>query len=176
MLTQCSQSNSSQAFVLSFHLPFMAWRQSTMLHYNTRPGPGNSPLRASRELSPFSQASSLGCACLHEAQISCMISGLDNRHWTGYGFFDTCHDGEESRHDIRSYQATKGGFVMNLLTCGTTACDAPIWTAREYFLQALEARVEGVTEEWKNTGRNLLKVMKTHVSEKTCHCHSCLGL
>jgi hypothetical protein len=95
-----------------------------------------------------------------------MIVGVDNRHWTAYGFFDTYHDGGESRHDIQSYQPAKGGFIMDPLTGGRHAADSPIWTAREYFLRVMESCVQEVKEEWKNVGQQLLKIMKPYVSSQ----------
>lgn len=101
---------------------------------------------------------------MHEAQISCMIVGVDNRHWTAYGFFDTYHDGGESKHDVRFYQPAQGEIIMDPLTGGRHAADTPVWTAREYFLRVMESCVQEVKEEWQNVGRNVLKALKYPVS------------
>ncbi|KAJ4287033.1 hypothetical protein N0V88_007797 [Collariella sp. IMI 366227] len=76
---------------------------------------------------------------LHEAQISIMIAGLDNNHWTAYGFFDTYNDGRESKLDVRSYQTTQGEPLRDPLTCGQHPFEEPVYDAREYFLRAMEA-------------------------------------
>jgi uncharacterized protein (DUF2267 family) len=90
--------------------------------------------------------------------------GVDNRHWTAYGLFDTYHDGGESRHDVRSYQATQGVAALDPLTCGRRMVDSSISDARDYFLRVMESCVEEVTEEWENSVQQVLKALKTPVS------------
>jgi hypothetical protein len=95
-----------------------------------------------------------------------MIVGIDNRHWTAYGFFDTYHDGGESKHDVRSYQSTQGGPVMDPLTCGRHMADSAVSDAREYFLWSMECCVKKVKEEWENVGRQVMKALKPFVSPR----------
>lgn len=93
-----------------------------------------------------------------------MIVGVDNHHWTAYGFFDTYQDGGESRHDVQTYQMTQGGAVMDPLTCGRHMADSSVSDAREYFLRLMESCVQEVTVEWENSGRQHLKALKALVS------------
>ncbi|KAL1835952.1 hypothetical protein VTJ49DRAFT_5844 [Mycothermus thermophilus] len=137
---------SPDGFHLSFHLPFLAWRQGTTpaLDPRLRSGSGskdNMPLRRTHDLSTLlpmddhdnddnddsqQQQQDQPGTYLHEAHISCMVAGVDNRHWTAYGFFDTYHDREVTdegqcrlgRRDVLSYQSTQGGVMKDPLTCG----------------------------------------------------------
>ncbi|EAQ88798.1 hypothetical protein CHGG_05417 [Chaetomium globosum CBS 148.51] len=153
----------NQGFQLSFHLPFFAWRQGSSPSLDTRYG-SNGPLRGSKEVGFLNQSRGTQ-TYLHEAQISCMIVGVDNRHWTAYGFFDTYHDGGESRHDVRYYQSTQGGAVMDPLTCGRHMADSTVPDAREYFLTVMESCVLEVKGEWENAGRQVLKDVKAHATK-----------
>ncbi|KAK3296438.1 uncharacterized protein B0H64DRAFT_417841 [Chaetomium fimeti] len=152
----------NQSFHLSFHLPFLAWRQGGKPSLDTRFGGNNGPLRDSKDVGFLNQSRGTQ-AYVHEAQISCMIVGVDNTHWTAYGFFDTYHDGGESRYDVRSYQSTQGGAVMDPLTCGRRMAESSASDARGYFMQAMESCVLEVKEEWENAVRQVLKALKTQV-------------
>jgi len=59
------------------------------------------PLRRSHELRDLDfteegQASSLVRANIYEAQISCLLSGLDHHSWVAYLFVDTYYQGVSS--------------------------------------------------------------------------------
>ncbi|KAL2189199.1 hypothetical protein L209DRAFT_763766 [Thermothelomyces heterothallicus CBS 203.75] len=161
-------SSGVRGFSLSFHLPFFAWRQDGQPSTDRRRGGGhNGPLRGSRNISFLNKSGERIQTCIHEAQLSCLIVGVDNRHWTAYGVFDTYHDGGESRHDVRSYQTTQGGAAMDPLTCGRHMADSSVADAREYFLRAMESCVREVKEEWENTGRQVMRALKHQVSPGT---------
>ncbi|KAL2130282.1 hypothetical protein VTI74DRAFT_6676 [Chaetomium olivicolor] len=149
-------------FQLSFHLPFLAWRRSKKPSLDARLGGDRHPLRNSKNISFLDRFPSRAQIFIHEVQISVTVAGLDNRHWTAYGFFDTYHDRGESKLDVRSYQTTQGGPLMDPLTCGYHSSEDPVWDAREYFVRAMEACVREVREEWQNTGRQLLKSLKAY--------------
>ncbi|KAL2158162.1 hypothetical protein VTH06DRAFT_4730 [Thermothelomyces fergusii] len=156
-------SSGVQGFSLSFHLPFYAWRQDSHPFTDRRRGSGHhGPLRSSRNISFLSQDGEQTQTWIHEAQVSCLIVGAGNRHWTAYGAVDTYHDGGESKHDVRSYQTTQGGAAMDPLTCGRHMADSSVADAREYFLRAMESCVREVKEEWENTGRQVMKALKHH--------------
>ncbi|KAL2272002.1 hypothetical protein VTJ83DRAFT_1373 [Remersonia thermophila] len=191
-----------QGFHLSFHFPYLAWRQGTTPALDTRlrnasGSRGNAPLRRTHDLSALEPHLENGVGnddnediqeeqqqqhqnrpgtYLHEAQISCMVAGLDNRHWTAYGFFDTYQDRDVTdeghfrfgRRDVLSYQSTQGGVMRDPLTCGQLMLEpsgsslpdaATVWDARSYFLHAMHGCVREVASEWKNTGRQVLKAV-----------------
>lgn len=158
------QSSGSQGFHLSFHLPFLAWRQHSTPSVDARRTAGNQPLRATRDVSFLGRVNGQSPTYMHEAQLSCMIVGLDNRQWTAYSFFDTYHDGGESKHDVLSYQSTQGGLMMDPLTCGRFVSENPVTDAREYFLRVMESCIAEIKEEWQNAGRQVLKSLKPSVS------------
>ncbi|KAL2123705.1 hypothetical protein VTJ04DRAFT_70 [Mycothermus thermophilus] len=203
-------ATNPEGFHISFHLPFLAWRQSQTPSLDTRLKSRAGHNQNSESLRHVHNVSTLGTSpvaeedgdenptepehlaqedeirlgtYLHEAHISCMVAGLDNRHWTAYGFFDTYHDQERtadgqrrwSRRDVFAYQATQGGMMRDPLTCGKLMLAAPgdnapssassssskstntnIWDAREYFLHAMHGCVREVAGEWKNTARQIL--------------------
>lgn len=143
-----------------------------MLH-DTRLGGDRQPLRSGRDVSFLGMRNTGPRAHIYEAQISCMIAGVDNRHWTAYGFFDTYHDGPDSRHGVRFYQPAEGEVVMDPLTRGRHAADTPIWTAREYFLRVMESCVQEAKAEWQNVGRQLLKALRPYVSSADSYVQQC---
>jgi len=53
---------------------------------------------------------------------------------------------------------------MDPLTCGHHMADNSVVDAREYFLRVMESCVLEVKEEWENTGRQIMKALKPHVS------------
>ncbi|KAL2017772.1 hypothetical protein VTK56DRAFT_1690 [Thermocarpiscus australiensis] len=160
-----SSGSQTLGFQLAFHLPFFAWRQSNKTALGTRLGGNRRRLRNSRNLGFLGRANGMAQTYIHEAQISCMIVGVDNRHWTAYGFFDTHHDGGESKHDVQSYQSAEGARMMDPLTGGRHALDNPIWTAREYFLLLVESCIQEVKEEWQNVEQHLLKVFRSYARD-----------
>ncbi|KAL2140153.1 hypothetical protein VTI28DRAFT_4202 [Corynascus sepedonium] len=156
------QSSGQQGFHLSFHLPFVAWRQDVQIFTDSRRGGHGGPLRQSRDIGSLTTSIRRFRTYIHEAQFSCLIVGVHNRHWTAYGAFDTYYDGGESKYDVRSYQTTQGGAVMDPLTCGHHMADNSVVDAREYFLRVMESCVLEVKEEWENTGRQIMKALKPH--------------
>ena len=166
-LTFTHQPSDVKGFQLSFHLPYLAWRQTSKPSVDTRLGADGQPLRSTTDMGFLRALSGQSRTYTHEAQMSCMIVGVDNRHWTAYGFFDTYHDGGESKHDVLSYQSTQGGVMMDPLTCGRFMTENPVWDAREYFLRVMESCVHEVKEEWQNVGRQVLKALKLNVSLTT---------
>ncbi|KAK3313608.1 hypothetical protein B0H66DRAFT_566617 [Apodospora peruviana] len=155
------QSSRSLSFELSFHLPFFAWRSGAGDSVDTRPGTDMRPLRSRKDLSFLEKPAGRHNTFVYEAQISCVVTGIADRFWTAYGFFDTYHDGGNNvKHDVHLYEPTEGEPDMDPLTGGRHASDTPIWTARDYFLRVLESSVSEVKDEWHNTVLNLTKKIK----------------
>ncbi|KAK0704464.1 hypothetical protein B0H67DRAFT_497304 [Lasiosphaeris hirsuta] len=145
------------SFQLTFHLPFFAWRKSNIPSLDTR------QLRSCKNVS-FLDKSNTSETYIYEAQVSCTVTGVDNGYWTAYAFFDTYHDGGESKRDVQFYESTKGRAIVDPLAGGRYESNPPVWAAREYFLQVLEACVRDVKSEWRNVALSLLKKIKPYVS------------
>ena len=80
---------------------------------------------------------------LYEAQISVVVTGIDEWFWTAYCCTDTYFGSEESVH----YYHEHG---LDAPTGGEKSTDYPIWNPREYFLLVLSCRVKQTTKEWSN--------------------------
>ena len=89
-----------------------------------------------------------------------MVTGLDDNFWTTYGFFDTYYDGEASKHDARTHESTSRDPLIG----GSGANSNKTYTARDYFLRALQSAVSDAQAEWLNSGFSLLKWLKALVS------------
>ncbi|KAK0609669.1 hypothetical protein B0T17DRAFT_593977 [Bombardia bombarda] len=163
------KSSGSQAFQLSFHLPFLAWRKGDGQHYlNTENGSEKKrrPLRYSNDVSFLDQSEGRASSFIHQAQFSCMVTGVDKHFWTAYGFFDTYHDRGESKYDVHQYadsDSEDDSIEMDPLTGRRHAADTPIWTPREYFLRVLESCINEAKHEWLNVGMTLLKKITPYV-------------
>jgi len=49
-------------------------------------------------------------------------------------------------------------------SCGSYDADIPVWDPREYFLRALSARMDQVTQEWNNTVEQLTPQIEAFVT------------
>jgi hypothetical protein len=101
------QSQGFKVFNFDLHIPYYVLKQSKELLRDSRNLNGES-LRQSWEL-PFLSGltrpmsispSTEGVQCLYEAQISVIVTGIDQRVWTAYGFFET-HFG--SKENVEAY-------------------------------------------------------------------------
>jgi len=72
-----------------------------------------------------------------EHQISTVITGRDNWHWTAYSFADT-------ELDCQHYEYADGFDPILELDAYN-----PVWTPREYFLKALQSNLREVREDWE---------------------------
>ncbi|KAK4194698.1 hypothetical protein QBC40DRAFT_301885 [Triangularia verruculosa] len=156
------QPSGVSCFQISFHLPFFAWRSKVLT--DRRLGAEGRPLRKSIDISFLCDLVANGEAHVHEALFSCMVAGVDNRHWTVYGFFDTYHDGSDSKHDVRFYEPASDEIPEDPLTGGRYASDRPLFNAREYYLRIMMCCVAEVKSEWQNTGKILVKALKPYTS------------
>ncbi|EXJ63273.1 uncharacterized protein A1O5_11594 [Cladophialophora psammophila CBS 110553] len=140
-------------FQLVFHLPYFAWRRSsTQPRLDDRRYADGRPLRDMVDVSFLDPRQINGRDCLHEAQISCVVAGLDDHRWVAYCFVDTYFDGEDEwRESVVEYhrdRESEYGFNADPLTYGNVDADMPIRDPREYFLRVLEHRLYQVRREW----------------------------
>ena len=84
---------------------------------------------------------------IHQAHISLVIHGLNNRRWVTYTFDNNSFDDKDLEDQTDPYEgfqedpiASNGGVDANL----------PIWDPREYFLLMFKTRMSQVLMEWRN--------------------------
>jgi hypothetical protein len=111
-----------------------------------------------------SGVSSCGPRSLHEAQITCLVTGQSDGVWTAYFFEDTYFDKERSEnilkpHELDDDEACEEDHVTGLLA-------GAIWTPREYFLKMLDSQLKRVKDEWQRIERNLGSRLRSYVSSE----------
>jgi hypothetical protein len=84
---------------------------------------------------------------LYEAQISCVVSAIDEWRWVAYGFADSYFDGENTTQDDgdMTYEYHADPDPRNPEK------------AREFFLKVLRSRVKEIGQEWEEVVRNVEK-------------------
>ncbi|KAI9708419.1 MAG: hypothetical protein M1828_002991 [Chrysothrix sp. TS-e1954] len=123
-------------FAFELHLPYFALRKRAVRSNDIR------KIRQSRPASATSRAGTGGPGdFVHQAQISILITGIDEWIWTALCCVDTYFETDDQTEEM---------YYLNLdaPTGAENTCDKPIWNPREYFLVALANRVHQVTLEW----------------------------
>ncbi|KAI3336848.1 hypothetical protein HD806DRAFT_528433 [Xylariaceae sp. AK1471] len=149
---------SFKSFAFAFHLPYYACRKRKMCFTDNRCMADGRPLRRTQHLgfldvTPLGGRASQSEDYIYEAQISCLVAGLDDSSYIGYAFIDTYHDGPQNDESVVEYHErsnTPGHYAMDPLSGGMLQADRPLWSPRIYFLRLLELRIEQVKEEWIN--------------------------
>ncbi|GAB1310598.1 hypothetical protein MFIFM68171_00808 [Madurella fahalii] len=163
-------------FALEFHFPFYAWRRCRRPIEDRRRRANGKPLRRSRDLNfllldPPDTDSLVPTLedCIYEAQISCIVTGFDERCWVALAFVDTYYKGGNNRESAEYYadQVHDNAIFMDPLTRGRVDADIPTWKPREYFLRLLESRANQVRQEWHNVVSRLLQITEQYVSSST---------
>ena len=139
---------------MEFHLPYYALRQSQHQQvdpWGIRRGGKFIPERSVHGVQDW----------FYEAQISVLVTGIDEWFWTVYCFVDTYFGSEETV----DYYHERG---LDALTGGEKASHYPAWNPRGYFLQLLSLRLKQATQEWSNVVDALDDRLHHHV----CLCPS----
>jgi hypothetical protein len=96
---------------------------------------------------------------IFEAQLSVLVTGIDNRFWTAYSiadvYFKTSACSETAEYYHQANEDPHSG--------GKDSANQVIWDAREFFLRILAYRMEQVREEWNNVVSQLLKNIEPYV-------------
>ncbi|KAM6537878.1 hypothetical protein FALCPG4_003777 [Fusarium falciforme] len=150
-------SHGVRSFALEFHLQFYVWREEDTLRPDPRKKRTDKPLRRSFRLHHLEDERSEGAlqVCIYEAQVSCLVAGLDNHSWVAYLFLDTYYQEESSSESVEFYHSQED-LRTDPLTAGIRDSDMPIWTPREYFLVVYECRLQQV----KHALQNLVSMLK----------------
>ena len=146
-------------FALEFHLPYYALRQDRALQADSR------GLRRSGYFIPNLDGPQ-NHEYLYEAQLSLLVTGVDEWFWTAYCCAETYFGSEES---IQYYSDNE----LDALTGGEKSMLYPVWNPREYFLSVLSRRLKQVTKEWIIVVDTLQDRLRLHVSEIVAQIGSC---
>jgi len=133
---------------------------------DTRRRADGSPLRRSEESIPLQVNQTPRHAgnwhdYIHEAQISVMVTGIDDWVWTAYCFSDVYFKGESHTETVEHYDEGE----RDPHSCGTYHAHPPIWNPREYYLRTLSCRMEQVKQEWNNSVARLIQQTEPYVSD-----------
>ncbi|OCL12573.1 hypothetical protein AOQ84DRAFT_372958 [Glonium stellatum] len=125
-------TKNSRSFSLEFHIPYFALRLGSAIpDQRTLQGRG---LRTHRLL-PLRRLGELE-SYYYEAQISFLMTGLDEWLWTTYCCVDTFFGSETDReaylNPLNPTDAATGGWLQQ---------QYPVWNPREYFLAVLSRRM-----------------------------------
>ncbi|KAI0431453.1 hypothetical protein F5Y09DRAFT_304557 [Xylaria sp. FL1042] len=164
---------SFKSFAFAFHFPYYAWRKGPCYFKDDRYMKDGRPLRRSQRLgfldeTPWGVRRSQSEDCIYEAQISCLVAGLDDSSYIGYAFVDTYHDGPDSDESVKGYYEksnTPGRYSMDALSGGILQADLPLWSPRLYFLRVFELRIEQVKEEWVNAVFTIQNKMNSYIQD-----------
>lgn len=164
-------------------MPYYAWRRMrpTQREPNYRRRRDGEPLRRSEEVIHLGTRNQTENGdvkdYIHEAQISVMVTGIDDWFWTAYCFVDIYFKDDE--HSERVEQYVTPPMKMDPLCGGKFTLDRPIWNPRHYFLRTLSCRMEQVKQEWNNVVFQLFQDIEPCVSNlfrspslSTACCHS----
>ncbi|KAK7426001.1 hypothetical protein QQZ08_007449 [Neonectria magnoliae] len=153
-------------FALEFHLQFYVWKEEDELQEDTRKNRSGKPLRRARKLQYLDiEDSEEGISAnIYEAQISCLVTGLDHDSWVAYLFIDTYYQGKKSYESVDRY-GSQQGFRQDPLMAGTGDADIPIWTPREYFLPLYEARLGQMKYATQNLIARLLGKLEPYIHD-----------
>jgi len=125
-----------------------------------------SPLRRSEEVIHLKMTDSIPTRTnkmqdyIHEAQISVLVNGVDDWVWAAYCFVDVYF--KDARHSERVHYYSDPRVPMDPHSCGKHPANPPIWIPREYFLRALQARIEQVKHEWNNSVSRLIQQIEPY--------------
>lgn len=104
-------------------------------------------------------------ANLYEAQVSVLVTGVDEWFWTAYCCAETYFGSEEpvNYYYENHLDAPSGGEISSQL---------PVWNPREYFLSILSRRLKQVTKEWSNVVEAVEQCLKGYVSLSCLVCYT----
>lgn len=135
-------------FSMGFHLSYMALRD----------GPDYSDPRGFRQC--YSLIKPMGGSSkelyYYDAQISFMITGVDETQWTAYCLVDT-HLGSGQGPEaylVHKQDGPSGGAQLD---------SEPCWNPREYLLLVLAERIKQTAREWGNIISTLMERLDAYV-------------
>ena len=149
-------------FRMAMHIPYYAWRKTQ--HCDLRKFE-NEPLRSTRDVSFLGWDDHERSGFLHEAQVSCVITGLNNYLWTAYCFADIFFEPKKTRESLMSNMNSQG-LRVDPFRNGKTISDRDFHDPRIYFLAVLRVRLEQIRNEWQQVLQKLEASVRGY--EKVC--------
>jgi hypothetical protein len=135
-------------FSLGFHLSYVALREGAEF-FDTR------DVRQS-----YSMIKPMGDSAdelfYYDAQISFLVTGVDEGQWTAYCIVDTFFGSEQ---DTEAYFLQKQDGPSG----GARKESQPCWNPREYFLLVLSQRIKQTAREWGNVISTLMARLDAYV-------------
>jgi hypothetical protein len=153
-LEMTARINRFPPFELAFHLPFFVLKTSTTKQGARRQSSNEPTLRRSTNVSFLNGPTTICSEWLHEAQISCLVTGSDESRWVAHLWVDTSYfdPNDEDREDVFEYETDAredSGMHADPLTYGVDDANTPIWDPRTYFLTVFARRLPQVRREWE---------------------------
>lgn len=163
-----------KAFALEFHIPYYAWRHINNDDEDQRQRTDGRQLRRAYKVvylenDDDTKSTDSVFDCIYEAQISVLVTGIDDRFWTAYCFVDVYFKDDGHTERVKYYNASKD----DPHSCGKFPLDPPIWNPREYFLRALVGRMEQVKQEWNNAVFQFLHKIEPVVCNRSKSYYCC---
>ena len=138
-------------FALEFHIPYYTLRTSEL--------PDPRGLRRHGQLLLPGAPNVKTREFLYEAQISLLITGVDEWFWSAYCCLDTYFEGKDS---VTSYHNNNSDALVG----GTLRPNwYPVWNVRQYFLFVFSRRFKQATKEWAAIVRALDSRLYVFVSK-----------
>jgi hypothetical protein len=103
-------------------------------------------------------------AYLYEAQVSCVVSAIDEWRWVAYGFVDAYFDGENGENGRKYDEDMSNGIRTGPFEYGNVEADKPPVEAREFFCKVLQHRSKQISKEWEEVLRNVEKSFRRYCS------------
>ncbi|KAF4341541.1 hypothetical protein FBEOM_4443 [Fusarium beomiforme] len=149
-------------FALEFHLQFFVWCEGGKQFRDPRKKRNGRPLRQSRQLNYLTLSDKNEPRVnIYEAQVSCLITGIDEDSWVAYQFADTYYQGNKPLEQVEEY-----GVKPDPLTAGLFDANLPIWTPREYFLIVYECRLKQVRHAMHNLVARLVLRLEPYTQDE----------
>ena len=139
---------------MEFHIPYMAVRMKQEIDPRG--------LRKGHEMPEYlNKRHTFSESFYHQAQISFLITGVDEWHWTAYCCVDTFFESEKT---LDGYFSER----LDGLLGGAAIEWRPTWNPREYFLHAFARRLGQATQEWTNVVLELESRLDEYVGLLIC--------
>lgn len=153
-LEMTASINILPPFEMAFHLPFFVLKSSKTRRGDHRRYSDGTPLRRSHNVSFINGPTSTSSEWLHEAQISCLVTGSDESRWVAHLWVDAYYfdPNDEDEEDVLEYVTDAledSGMHPDPLLYGTADANKPTWDPRIYFLSAFAPRLAQVRREWE---------------------------
>ena len=99
---------------------------------------------------------------LYQAQVSIVVTGINNRIWSAYAFIDVVEDKDAVIHYHR--EARDLGLPPDPLACSQIPVEAKYFSPpKRYFLKVFQIRIQKVKYEWYDIVRRLQEDVKKYV-------------